>query len=172
MAHRRAEAESPAMIRYRSLIALPAAAMLGAAALHASAQPPGIRSPSDASALSLEVSLYAGATASLVPLVASVQAARSLPLVVRAVEQSVDAGSRWIVLTLEDTRNASRHTVRLMMRTLGPTAVALGDVVTATAVNGGVLLSHAGRSITLIADATGARLMHDERLTERGADWP
>ena len=136
------------------LVAAVMAASLLAAAGQAWAQGrPGGRggdSPSGLSALSvLPVALVGASAAGLV--------SGGAVLTVAAVEASAD-GTEWLLTRASDG-------ARVSVRVTGGASVAVGEVVTVTAVTGGLLLSAAGRVIAWVPDTLGRALSHHERVT-------
>lgn len=77
-------------------------------------------------------------------------------LTVAAVEASAD-GTEWLLTRASDG-------ARISVRLAGGASVAVGEVVTVTAVTGGLLLSAAGRVIAWVPDQLGRALSHHERV--------
>ncbi|PPE71146.1 hypothetical protein IS481_17305 [Caldimonas thermodepolymerans] len=103
---------------------------------------------------------------SALPVVVSVAAPATLlsggaALTVVAVEASAE-GAVWV---LERAADGARATLRLSTKAAGAASLAVGTVVTATAIGAGCILSAAGQVIAFIPNRIGAALLHDERLT-------
>lgn len=82
-------------------------------------------------------------------------------LVVRTVEST----ARGTVVLLERASDGAQASIELGARTAGGASLALGTVVTVSAIGAGVLLSAAGEVIAFIPNALGRALLHNERLT-------
>jgi len=141
---------APRVVRARMVVVAVMAASLLAAAGQALAQGGGRGSASELSALSVLPVALVGASA--VGLVSGGAA-----LTVAAVEVSAD-GTEWLLTRASDG-------ARVSVRVAGGASVAVGEVVTVTAVTGGLLLSAAGRVIAWIPDQLGRALSHHERVT-------
>lgn len=137
--------------RVRSVVVVAVmAASLLAAAGQALAQGGRGNAASELSALSvLPVALVGASAAGLV--------SGGAVLTVAAIEASAD-GTEWLLTRASDG-------ARVSVRVAGGASVAVGEVVTVTAVTGGLLLSAAGRVIAWVPDQLGRALSHHERVT-------
>jgi hypothetical protein len=82
-------------------------------------------------------------------------------LVVRTVEST----ARGTVVLLERASDGAQASIELGARAAGGVSLAVGTVVTVSAIGAGVLLSAAGEVIAFIPNALGRALLHNERLT-------
>ncbi len=82
-------------------------------------------------------------------------------LVVTGVEASGNSVS-WIV---ENAVDGLRSSVRFGAHAVGGSAVAVGTVLTVTAISTGWLLSAAGRAVALIPNEIGESLLYNERVS-------
>jgi hypothetical protein len=138
-------------------------AMAGAAA------PGAARAQSEASvAISLlpvasVVGVASGAGAASTALVA-LPAALSVGgaiLTVKAVTASADG----TVYLLERASDGAQASVRVSGRAAGQASVAVGTVVTVSAIGAGVVLSAAGEVLAFVPNALGRALLYNERLS-------
>jgi hypothetical protein len=121
--------------------------------------------PSEASELSMlpvaSVVASVGAAASVAVAVPVALSAAGAELVVRTVE----ASAHGMVCVLERVSDGARVSLELAGRGAAHASLAVGQVVTATAIGAGVVLSAAGQVIAFVPNEMGRALMHNERLT-------
>jgi hypothetical protein len=82
-------------------------------------------------------------------------------LVVRGVESSAHG----TICVLERVSDGARVILELAGRGIGNASLAVGTVITATAIGAGTVLSAAGEVIAFVPNAVGQSLLHNQRLT-------
>src|SRR5258706_3409287 len=107
------------------------------------------------------VVVVAGAAASAALAVAVVLAEGGAQFVVKGVE----ASARGTLCVLERVSDGVLVSVEIAARGAGAASLAVGTVVTSTAIGAGVLLSAAGEAIAFIPNAIGRELLYSQRLT-------
>lgn len=130
---------------------------------------PPVRAQSEAS-----LALSALPVASVAVVGASVGVAGSAvlvaPVVLSAaggtlVVKTVASTARGSALVLESSLDGSRYSIEAASGAFLAGSVAVGAVVTATALASGTLLSSAGRALAFVPNALGRSLVHNERIT-------
>jgi hypothetical protein len=129
---------------------------------------PAAAARGDASELSMisafpvaSVVVVAGTAASVVLTVPLALADRGAQFVVKGVE----ASARGTICVLERVSDGVQVSVEIAARGAGAASLAVGTVVTSTAIGAGVLLSAAGEVIAFIPNAIGRELLYNQRLT-------
>ena len=83
-------------------------------------------------------------------------------LTVVAVEASADG----VVCVLQGASDGARASLKLAGLAVGGASIAVGTVVTVTALGAGLPLSAAGQAIAFIPNADGAALLHSHRVSQ------
>jgi hypothetical protein len=83
-------------------------------------------------------------------------------LTVVAIEASADG----VLCVLQGASDGARASLKLAGLAVGGMSIAVGTVVTVTALGAGLLLSAAGQAIAFIPNADGAALLHSHRVSQ------
>ena len=122
------------------------------AILWALASGPAVWAQSEASAIS---------TLSALPVASVVGASAGAVVVFKAVEVTAHA----TVYVLERVSDGAVASVQIVGKGAGVASVAVGTMVTVSAIGPGVVLSTAGQVIAFIPNEVGVALLHNERVT-------
>ena len=135
------------------------------AILWALASGPAVWAQSEASAIStlsaLPVASVVGASAGAVVVLPVALSTAGAVLVVKAVEVTAHA----TVYVLERVSDGAVASVQIVGKGAGVASVAVGTMVTVSAIGPGVVLSTAGQVIAFIPNEVGVALLHNERVT-------
>lgn len=121
-----------------------------------------VQSPVHAAGASTALSDASQLSTGLVLSGASLIALGAATLTVVSVQQTAE-GVSWVV---ERASDGARSVVRFVARGAGMASVAVGTVVTTTAMASGTLLSVAGQAIAFVPTEVGKALLHNERLSD------